>query len=627
MNPPRHNEHFPAVLSIFWKYSNWVPRLTPYPTHPVKKLPHVIEINAEKCVNCNRCIRACPVKFCNDGSKAEMAGSRRDDSADSEQDDGRQRAHIGLNFDQCIGCGNCLHVCTHDARVIIDDTDAFIADLRRGVKMVAIVAPAVAASFPDRHLHLNSWLRSIGIEAIFDVSFGAELTVKSYVEHIKKNNPKLVIAQPCPAIVTYIQIYRPELLPYLAPAHSPMLHTIQMVKEFYPAYRNHKVAVISPCIAKKREFEETRLGDYNITMIKLDKYLTENRIDLARFEPSEYDGSAAERAVLFSSPGGLMVTGIRTFPGIGKRTRKIEGPGVYNYLDHLHQSLKSGTNPLLIDCLNCEHGCNGGSGTKNIHTPVDDLECYIEKRSAEAQKKYRTEDDDFPRRLHELIDSYWKPGIYDRRYANIRENNTIRHPNPQQLQTIYRDLLGKHSEQDILNCGACGYESCEEMAIALHNKVSHPNLCLAKHQVDLSTSQKAMAKKSAVYEKFSTDLFKAVEGMVGDVNQTATLMENVNTETKEMSSMIAVIAKIARQTNMLALNASIEAARAGQHGKGFAVVAQEVRELAKSSNEAAERIAELVSEASQQIGNGASMSKKVETALVDIMDNAKKHLD
>ena len=91
--------------------------------------------------------------------------------------------------------------------------------------------------------------------------------------------------------------------------------------------------------------------------------------------------------------------------------------------------------------------------------------------------------------------------------------------------------------------------------------------------------------------------------------------------------MIAVIAKIARQTNMLALNASIEAARAGQHGKGFAVVAEEVRNLAKSSNEAAEKIAELVNGASKQIDNGAALSKQVEITLVGIMDEAKKQLN
>jgi Na+-translocating ferredoxin:NAD+ oxidoreductase RNF subunit RnfB len=510
--------------------------------------------------------------------------------------------------------------------LILDDIDAFIADLRRGVKMVAVVAPAIAASFPNKYLHINSWLKSMGIEAVFDVSFGAELTVKSYVEHIKRNNPKLVISQPCPAIVTYIQIYRPELLPYLAPAHSPMLHTIQMIKEYYPQYRNYKVAVISPCVAKKREFEETRLGDYNVTMAKLDDYLTENRIDLARFQPTEYDGSAAERAVLFSSPGGLMVTGIRAFPGIGKKTRKIEGPGVYEYLDHLNDSLKAGTSSLLIDCLNCEHGCNGGPGTKNVHTPVDDLEYHIEKRSSEAQQKYRKEDPEFPKQLHELIDSYWKPGLYDRRYLNLRDNTTIKSPSEQQVQTIFREQLSKTKERDILNCGACGYKSCEEMATALHNGLSNPELCFVKHQIEIAQHEEAMTSKSEKYEKFSTSLFAAVEGMVGNVNQTATLMQDVNTVTKEMSGAIADIARIARQTNMLALNASIEAARAGQHGKGFAVVAEEVRTLAKTSNEAAEKIAELVTGASKKIDTGAALSKNVETTLVGIMDEAKKQL-
>jgi methyl-accepting chemotaxis protein len=135
-----------------------------------------------------------------------------------------------------------------------------------------------------------------------------------------------------------------------------------------------------------------------------------------------------------------------------------------------------------------------------------------------------------------------------------------------------------------------------------------------------------MTRKSADQEKFANELFKAVEGMVGDVNETATLMQGVNTETKEMASIIAVIAKIARQTNMLALNASIEAARAGQHGKGFAVVAEEVRNLAKSSNEAAEQIAVLVSGAGEKIDTSATLSKKVETTLVGIMEDAKKQL-
>ena len=571
----------------------------------MKKLVPVVRIDKEKCNLCHECIRVCPARYCNDGS--------RDD-------------YIGLNSDQCIGCGACIRACSHGAREILDDIDAFMSDLRRGVKMVAVVAPAVAASFPNKYFHLNTWLKSLGVEAVFDVSFGAELTVKSYLEHIKQNDPKLVIAQPCPAIVAYIQIYRPELLQYLAPAHSPMLHTVQMVKEYYPQYRNHKIAVISPCVAKKREFEETRLADYNVTMAHLDNYFQEHRIDLARFEPTDYDNPSAERAVLFSSPGGLMRTAMREMPGIEEKIRKIEGPSVYHYLDNLNDSVKAGINPLLIDCLNCELGCNGGPGTKMMHASQDVLEHRVEARSNALREMYVRDAEQHSEPLGAHIDAYWKPGIYDRRYVNLRENNTVRLPTEEQIHKVFAEQLAKTCKKDEINCTACGYHTCKEMATALLNDLSQPDHCLAKHQRELTKSQDAMRQKSDEQEKFATDLFVAVEGMVASVNETAALMQSVNTETKEISNMIGVIAKIARQTNLLALNASIEAARAGVHGKGFAVVAQEVRELAKSSNEAAERITELVTGAGKQINSGAELSKKVETTLVGIMDEAKKKL-
>ncbi len=244
--------------------------------------------------------------------------------------------YVTINPDMCIGCGECLNACTHGARYIIDDFDVFMADIKSGVKMVAVVAPAVASNFPHQYLHLNGWLKSIGVKANFDVSFGAELTIKSYLEHIKKNNPKAVISQPCPAIVTYIEMYKPELLPYLAPADSPMLHTAKMVKAFYPEYKDCKIVIISPCAAKKREFEETGVGDYNVTYVSLEKYFKEQGVDLAKFPAVDYDNPPAERAVLFSTPGGLLETAERAAPGIRSKTRKIAGPTIiYKNLDQL----------------------------------------------------------------------------------------------------------------------------------------------------------------------------------------------------------------------------------------------------------------------------------------------------
>ena len=194
-----------------------------------KKLSKIIKIDEEKCISCHKCIAACPIKFCNDGSKD----------------------CVNVNNDMCIGCGACILACTHSARHIIDDSDDFFNSLSKKEKFIAISAPALISTFPDNYKKFIAYLENIGIETIFDVSFGAELTVKSYIDFIKEKNPKTVIAQPCSAIVTYIQIYQPELLAYLAPVDSPMIHTIKMIDEYFPQYKNYNVLVISPCIAKK----------------------------------------------------------------------------------------------------------------------------------------------------------------------------------------------------------------------------------------------------------------------------------------------------------------------------------------------------------------------------------------
>jgi iron only hydrogenase large subunit-like protein len=252
-------------------------------------LSQIITVDSERCTGCHACIAVCPAKYCNDATEGT----------------------VGINPDMCIGCGSCIKACTHNARIPLDDSHAFFNALNDKKNVVAIIAPAVASSFPQQYLKFNGWLKSIGVQACFDVSFGAELTIKSYLEHLKKNNPKCIISQPCPALVSYIETYRTELLPYLAPADSPMMHTMKMVKEYYPAYKHSRLAIISPCIAKRREFDEVEIGDYNVTFSALAAYMEENDVNLSSYPETDYDNPPAERAVLFSTPGGLLQTAMR----------------------------------------------------------------------------------------------------------------------------------------------------------------------------------------------------------------------------------------------------------------------------------------------------------------------------
>jgi len=110
-------------------------------------------------------------------------------------------------------------------------------------------------------------------------------------------------------------------------------------------------------------------------------------------------------------------------------------------------------------------------------------------------------------------------------------------------------------------------------------------------------------------------------------SDTTVAMDEINTQVTAINDAIGVIDQIAFQTNILSLNAAVEAATAGEAGKGFAVVAQEVRNLAARSAEAAKEIKDLVENANTKADEGKSIADSMIHGYEDLNQNISKTLE
>ncbi len=563
----------------------------------------------DKCIGCNRCIKACS------SFGANIA---------VERDRGNV---IDVDPDRCIACGACLDACEHKAREFVDDVESFFEDLKKGVKISVLIAPAFLANYPRDYEKYLGMLKKLGVNRFISVSFGADITTWGYIKYITENSFYGGISQPCPAVVGYIERYTPELLPKLMPVQSPMMCAAIYLNRYM--HVSDKLAFISPCIAKKNEIDDPNnkgYVSYNLTFSHLVKYLKEHPVQGANPYKDEIEYGLGS---IYPMPGGLKEN-VYWLLGEDALVRQMEGEHhMYEYLRRNKDLLKGGrTQYLFVDALNCTNGCLYGPGTEARADMKEEVFMAIQKIKADSKnssKKSAWGRNLTPaKRLEALNKQFADLNLNDflRKYTDRSATCAIKTPSERELDAIYMSMEKDTPEKRHIDCGCCGYDSCYEMALAIHNGFNHYHNCVhyikdrayaeKDRAIELADEvqraqdelrEKKESLSGEIKENFSTlkasieqieqasaDNAQQTDGISDEMLEvdrfTARLRDVLKTIDECLAKLGAnnqeVIA-ISSQTNLLALNASIEAARAGEAGRGFAVVADEIKKLAEDS--------------------------------------------
>ncbi len=211
--------------------------------------------------------------------------------------------------------------------------------------------------------------------------------------------------------------------------------------------------------------------------------------------------------------------------------------------------------------------------------------------------------------LHNMIESVEQVAAFSQQLSASAEENQS---TSEQISEIARNIA-KNAESQL--------EAARESE-ALMKKMSEYNEQIVLQSDQISDASKATTEEAQKGNESMEDVFQQIHTIRDSVHNSAAVIQSLGQRSKEIGAILNLITDIANQTSILALNASIEASRAGEHGRGFAVVANEVKNLAEQSVDAVNKISQIVKEIQNATEKAVDMSgegiEKVETGMKSV---------
>ncbi|NLW56300.1 MAG: PAS domain S-box protein [Firmicutes bacterium] len=401
----------------------------------------IISTIEASCRDCYKCVRHCPVK-----AIKVTAG------------------HAEVMEDRCIADGWCVTICPQQAKKAMDGKELVRKMIKAGEKIAVSLAPSFVAlqefTSPDR---LVGALRAFGFTYVTESAEGAELVAGEHLRLLSDARP--LITSCCPAAVNLIEIYYPHLIKYLAPVASPMIVHGKLLKERYGP--EVKVVFIGPCLGKKAEYrraEHRGVIDAVITFEELSELLAEAEVDCSGQTPGVFDRVGGQARV-FPAPGGLAKTARLSTDLLAEEVITVDG--LEEVIEFLREFNQVKSSLRLIELLACRGGCLMGPGLKSglsLYARRERLLRYTQVGVTAGAAEVLTpkEETSDPSKLFTL---------YTKRQVHSLG------PSEEEIRRVLAKT-GKFNPEDELNCGACGYNSCREKAVAVLEGMAETEMCI-----------------------------------------------------------------------------------------------------------------------------------------------------